>query len=99
MDLVSSYASLFDPEIRKKGEASFRRGLVQVESSGLDRVTASVIGKDVYAAELQLTDAGLRIQCTCPAFQSRPGPCKHIWATLLAARQETLLAGSGDGRA
>ncbi|MFN8549497.1 MAG: DEAD/DEAH box helicase [Candidatus Eisenbacteria bacterium] len=87
MDLIASYSTMFSPEIRRKGEPYFRRGRVEIVESEPDLIRANVEGSSLYAVELRLTDKGLNILCDCPAFRGRPGPCKHIWAVMLQARE------------
>jgi len=41
-------------------------------------------------------DDELYVFCDCPYFETE-APCKHIWATILAADQKNYLRGAGDG--
>jgi superfamily II DNA or RNA helicase len=72
---------------RNRGESYFRSGRVSVIQSDSERFSASVRGTQRYDVSLQLDDDRLIVKCTCPYFEGSIEPCKHIWATILAADQ------------
>jgi hypothetical protein len=54
-------------------------------------VRATVAGTQAYSVKLQHRRGTLLISCTCPYFFDR-GACKHLWATVLTAQDQGLLA-------
>ncbi len=78
----------FDYAIRSRGDAYFREGRVQLGSVAGHKILATVAGNsDDYAVVIDWGDARfgeIDASCTCPYFRDE-GPCKHIWATILAA--------------
>ena len=83
----------FSGRARTRGGVYFSEGRVQVERADERTVEAVVQGSRPYDVSLARTGrGGWKLSCTCPAFLEF-GPCKHIWATVLAARHED---GSGD---
>ena len=73
-----------------RGEAYFRSGAVERLISRKDRISARVVGTDVYAVKLWPEGRGLGWTCTCPIGQDGEF-CKHVVATGLA----WIAAGSG----
>jgi superfamily II DNA or RNA helicase len=72
---------------RKRGQNYFREGRVRIIQGSADNVEAEVRGSfDRYSVDLEWDGDELSTWCDCPAFDS--GPCKHIWATILAADQK-----------
>jgi len=53
-------------------------------------IAASVRGAETYDVGLALNDSQLTVSCTCPHFV-RGYFCKHIWASLLKADEESFL--------
>ena len=54
-------------------------------------VTAEVWGSEAYEVEVEYEDGDLSLFCSCPYFES-DGPCKHLWATVLAAEARGYLS-------
>jgi superfamily II DNA or RNA helicase len=79
----------FAPRTRDRGLLYYRRGAVRITHSSQGTVLAVVLGTRRYRVELRQTSDALGVSCSCPAFEA--GPCKHIWATLLAAEERGLL--------
>lgn len=87
MTWKNRFQKLFPAEIQRRGESYFRRNLVALEKVTSSEISAVVEGSDEYLVEL-IDDAksgsSARALCDCPHFK-RGYPCKHLWATILAA--------------
>ena len=85
MRLTSALEQDFDIGTRSRGANYYRTGAVQIDRASDSRVHAWVKGSRVYEVEIRWDPAdGLSLRCACPYFGSG-GPCKHLWATVLAA--------------
>ena len=87
----------FAPATRDRGFHYYRRGAVRITRASRGEVLASVQGSRRYRVVLRPSSDALGVSCDCPAFES--GPCKHIWATLLAAEARGLLERGADDAA
>ena len=58
-------------------------------------VDATVQGSRLYHVSLSREDDAIEAWCTCPHCEDDFEPCKHIWATVLAAEARGYLAGDG----
>jgi len=79
----------FPARTRRRGQEYFDRGFVSIDTLEPDYVEAAVEGSVVYfvtLAEDERDRNGVEMDCTCPAF-SRFGPCKHLWAVILATEE------------
>ncbi len=78
----------FESQVQSRGQRYFHEGRVQLGSKDGETVRAAVAGSSGdYEVLLDWSDARNGIvesSCTCPYFEDC-GPCKHIWATMLAA--------------
>jgi superfamily II DNA or RNA helicase len=80
--------SHFQPSDRQRGSEYFREDRVRLDIDGA-RVRAHVEGNDRPSYSVGVdwsqvaSDRILHAFCDCPRFASG-GPCKHVWATLLA---------------
>lgn len=92
-DLISRRAleDLADERSFERGLAYFRNGAVERLVRHKDRITARVVGTDVYTIRLWPDGADLGWDCTCPVGQDGEF-CKHLVATGLA-----WLAGGAKG--
>ncbi len=88
-------AGAFEPEVRRRGETYFAQGRVRIRAGGKEAVEAQVRGSRPYEVRLERDGKALLIECDCPFIASYSEPCKHIWATILAAKGRGFLAG-GD---
>ena len=77
----------FSQRIRTRGNNYYYSGRVSIVKSGGNQVIAKVKGTTVYTVEIGLNKNMVTIDCNCPYFIDY-GPCKHIWATLLASEQQ-----------
>ncbi|MBM4297472.1 MAG: helicase SNF2, partial [Deltaproteobacteria bacterium] len=65
----------------------FRTGAVRLLSGGDKSVAARVQGTQAYRVEMAVAEGFVDYSCTCAFFESDYEPCKHIWATALAAEE------------
>src|SRR6185369_17741932 len=91
MSLKSRFTPQFNPKIRDRGFAYFRRDAVEILEHSDVRVLAQVKGSRDYFVELLLTSNSLDVGCTCAYFAGGKD-CKHIWATILAADHKNYLS-------
>jgi hypothetical protein len=89
-------AQLYDDTSRlsqERGRQYFSRGAVKrIEGDALS-VNAVVQGSMRYDVTISHIDEFLDYSCTCMYYEREFDPCKHIWATCLAAEQEGYLTG------
>jgi superfamily II DNA or RNA helicase len=95
MLLADRLRSDFSAYIRVRGEQYLRNGWVGIVEAAESAVRATVSGSRPYRVEIQDGDRGLQLSCECPFFDSS-GPCKHLWATVLAADQAGYLTAVAD---
>src|SRR3981081_4166459 len=84
MSLSRRLAHEFDPSVRQRGLAYYLRRLVRIRHGSESEVDARVAGSREYDVMLGLEGHVLRMWCDCAYFDSS-GPCKHLWAAILAA--------------
>ena len=93
MKLSSELASDFDYSTRSRGIQYFRSGKVWIKDGSGVAVRAKVRGSGFYDVGIFWDgNGGLDLWCECPYFDS-DGPCKHLWATILAAEARGYLSG------
>lgn len=81
----------FAEGVRARGQVYFATGKVSITSARAGQVVvARVQGSDVYRVRLRFRGGQLHVACTCPYFGPEGEPCKHIWATILAADEHGL---------
>lgn len=86
MSLAEGLRYQFSASTVKKGRDYNSRGQVRIELVSDSLVSAAVSGGQLYDVEIRIISTGLdelAANCSCPFFQST-GPCKHVFATLLA---------------
>ena len=91
MNLSSRLAQDFPLSVRRRGQEYQWQGLVRIENGDDDDVRASIRGSQRYEVEVSWKPGELTVYCDCPYFEST-GPCKHIWATILAAEVQGRLS-------
>jgi superfamily II DNA or RNA helicase len=74
-----------------RGFNYFREGRVVITRGTPSAVEARVRGNRPYNVEITYREPVLKVKCECEYFASS-GACKHIWATLLAAEEQTFLS-------
>jgi superfamily II DNA or RNA helicase len=93
MSLITEFSSDFTSATRTRGSDYFQEGRVRIKSGSEWEVYARVSGSRIYEVDLSIEGDELIVHCDCPAFES--GPCKHLWATILAADGKGYLRGNG----
>ncbi|HEV3116342.1 MAG TPA: SNF2-related protein, partial [Gemmataceae bacterium] len=94
MLLSSALAPAVSQAIRQLGETYFRENGVEIIQGEQDFVEAYVQGMDERNAVNVLMERqgdNLFASCSCSYAQKRLRPCKHIWATILAAEARRYL--------
>lgn len=91
MSLELQLARCFSRSTRERGFDYFRRRRVKIEFGSATEARASVQGSDLYNTIVRREDGEVLVYCDCPYFVDRAEPCKHLWATVLAAQQATHL--------
>jgi superfamily II DNA or RNA helicase len=81
---------------RERGRDYFAARRVTVVKGNAWRVDATVQGSRSYDVNLVRESDAIEAWCSCPYCEDQYQPCKHIWATLLAAEARGYL--QGDGR-
>ncbi len=75
------------------GANYFARGLVNIKQLTPTHVSASVIGSKLYSVAISHRGGDdFDYDCNCPYIDDHLEPCKHIWATLLAAEEADWIA-------
>src|SRR5256885_1226411 len=75
---------------RSRGREYFVSGAVRDVRVENDLIVATVRGGTAYRVALAPSNDALGVTCSCPYFADRFEPCKHIWATILAAESQGL---------
>ncbi len=90
--LTERLAKSFSTNIRQRGARYFRDGRIKALKIDADSITARVAGSEWYEVRITLARSPakwtLDSACDCPFTGQYGGPCKHVWATLLAAEHE-----------
>jgi superfamily II DNA or RNA helicase len=79
-DLIDDFAD----GVRRRGADYFKWGAVRITAQSPEVLRAAVAGTKSYEVTFEVRRNRLAIWCSCPYFDS-DGPCKHLWATALAA--------------
>lgn len=93
---IQQLKSDFPRHTRRKGEDYYRRNLVQIVDSEPGRIRARVQGTALYDVNVGWDDVEYHYHCSCPYFVDEGEPCKHLWATLLAADAKGILPDDAD---
>ena len=80
-------------DVQARGRRYFSSGAVRSVRGDEWILEAFVRGSDLYRVSMNREDDTLIVSCTCPYFDDRFTPCKHIWATLLVAEEKGYLLG------
>ena len=91
MSLASILSDDFDSAIRSRGKVYYWQSRVRIRTGSSKEVHALVRGSRTYEVNLDWQDGELSLDCDCDYFDSA-GPCKHLWATILAADAKGYLA-------
>ncbi|HUI43539.1 MAG TPA: SNF2-related protein [Terriglobia bacterium] len=95
--LSNRLSSSFDAPRRQRGQGYFWQGRVRIRHGSSFKVEANVRGSLTYEVSLDFEDGVPIGQCDCPYFDSG-GPCKHLWATILAAEERGYLTEAASAR-
>ena len=95
--IASQLSHLFPPSVRSRGQDYYWRGAPQIQRGSPFSIEATVRGSQKYEVDLNWEDGELSLWCSCPYFES-DGPCKHLWAAVLAAEQGGYLSKIGPIR-
>ena len=88
---IDELTSRFPEPVRRRGAEIHLRGAVTLRHATKREIRAVVVGTETYVVRIAVEDPALVLSCSCAAFAS-DGPCKHLWATALAADERRLLA-------
>src|SRR5947208_2022698 len=94
MALTSRIANSVSEEVQARGLQYFRKGAVKIHDGDEQFVDAIVTGSTEYEVTLERKRKSVKAWCTCPYCEDHFEPCKHIWATFLAAQERGFLRGS-----
>ena len=89
--VVADLVPRFPEKIRQRGSTYFVSDAVHIEKKSRDEILATVDGTHRYVTGLSMDGRRLTLSCDCPYFLT-DGPCKHLWATILAAERIGALA-------
>jgi superfamily II DNA or RNA helicase len=97
--LAASIARYVGAEVQARGRQYQLDRRVVILDGDDELVRATVQGTNPYNVTLsyEVGPRELEVDCSCPYFQDRREPCKHIWATVLAADDRGLLADAAAG--
>jgi superfamily II DNA or RNA helicase len=96
-NLTRTLAQEFEASVRQRGLAYFSRRYVRIRSGSESEVTAMVKGSRDYDVSIRFEAGVLKMWCDCVYFDST-GPCKHLWATVLAAESSGYLKNLAGAR-
>jgi hypothetical protein len=91
MSLSTRLAGDFAGTVRRRGQNYVWQRLVRIDEGSDRAITARVTGSRIYDVGLRWEDGTLSAWCDCPYFVTE-GPCKHLWATILAAEARGYLS-------
>lgn len=92
MALTKKFADEFTHNAQREGAKLFDEGAVEFEDPLADQLVATVQGGRPYDVYLAREKGVVRYSCDCPYYATTGDPCKHVWATLLAAEKQGLTA-------
>src|SRR5580693_5503783 len=98
MNLSRKLAREFDDDVRSRGASYYLGRKVNIEAGSSTQAYAHVKGSRKYQTSLEWEDGTLYALCDCPYFES-VGPCKHLWATILAAEGQGHLSKAASASA
>jgi superfamily II DNA or RNA helicase len=84
-------SGLFESSVRQRGAAYFKSGYVRLLRGSVQEADALVRGSESYDVKLKWDYGELSLSCSCAYFEAG-GPCKHLWAVILAAEKRGYLS-------
>ncbi|MBX6312852.1 MAG: SWIM zinc finger family protein, partial [Isosphaeraceae bacterium] len=92
MGIAQKVSRHFAEGVRARGQSYFAKGRVAITSAKAGEIVAAKVrGSETYRVKLRIRGGRLHASCTCPYFGPEGEPCKHLWATILAADARSLL--------
>ncbi len=91
MSLSTKLSGDFGGTVRRRGQNYVWQRLVTIDRGSDSSVAARVAGSRMYHVGIDWDQGLLSARCDCPYFVTE-GPCKHLWATLLAAEARGYLS-------
>ena len=88
LNLSARLEPQFTRNVRHRGQEYYWRNQVRIERTSGTELHARVRGSQTYDVELNFRDGILSVWCDCPFFVDNGVPCKHLWATILAAEAQ-----------
>src|SRR2546425_1144702 len=85
-------------DVRTRGREYYASGAIQILHGNAHTVQATVQGSAEYDVTLERDRRYVQAWCSCPYCRDNYDPCKHIWATLLAAEVRGYLGGSKNSK-
>ena len=83
MSLAGKLDPVFEIAVQMRGQTLYSAGAVRIKDAGPRHLFGQVMGGGEYEVRLTLDGDTLLIWCDCAYFGER-GPCKHLWAMILA---------------
>jgi superfamily II DNA or RNA helicase len=96
MSLSTKLAANFSNNVRKRGGDYYCKGRVMIHEGSQTELTACVRGSGFYEVQFTWRNNKLAVWCDCPHFVEQGVPCKHVWATTLAADQHQYLTAAAS---
>jgi superfamily II DNA or RNA helicase len=84
-------------DVRARGRQYYDARAVHILRGDPQGVRATVSGTEHYRVSLDRRKKSLQVCCSCPYYQDRSVPCKHVWATILSAEDQGYLQGLVPG--
>ena len=84
MKLSQRLEGEFNATIRQRGQTYHWQHLIRIRGGDARTVQADVTGTERYGITMNWDAPFLTVWCDCPFFE-KEGPCKHLWAAILAA--------------
>ncbi|MGJ5819315.1 SNF2-related protein [Paludibaculum fermentans] len=97
MTISSKLAYQFDRRVQFRGQDLFAGGAVTVRQASPRHLIADVQGSRPYRVTLRYDLNRLYVECNCPYFLDE-GPCKHVWAAVIAADDRGSLSEAAEAR-
>src|SRR5207302_185252 len=91
MNLSKRLTGDFSATVRNRGRNYYWQNRVIIRHASNSQVDALVRGSRNYEVSLDCEHGELVAWCDCPHFES-DGPCKHLWAAILAAEARGYLS-------
>ncbi len=95
-NLSTRLESRFSKNVRRRGEEYYWGQKVRIERASETELHARVRGSLTYEVDLTFRDGTLSVWCDCPCFEDNGVPCKHLWATILAAEAQSGLSAAAS---